>query len=275
MSTRIGSPSRTKAIGPPSAASGAMCPMHSPVVPPENRPSVTSRTSLPSPAPLIAPVIASISRIPGPPFGPSYRMTTTSPARMAPSARASIAARSRSKTRAVPSKTAASKPADLTTAPRGASEPCRMVMPPVGWIGSASLRMTSPSAAGACRSARFSAMVRPVTVSGSPCSRPASSRACSTTGMPPMRSTSVITCRPNGFRSPRCGTRAPIRAKSSRVSSTSASWAMASRCSTALVEPPSAMITVIAFSNAGLVRMSRAVMPCRSRLTTASPDARA
>ena len=51
-----------------------------PVVPPEKRPSVSSRTSLPRPAPLIAPVICSISRMPGPPFGPSQRMTTTSPA---------------------------------------------------------------------------------------------------------------------------------------------------------------------------------------------------
>jgi dihydroxy-acid dehydratase len=33
--------------------------------------TVTGRTSLPKPAPLIAPVIASISRIPGPPLGPS------------------------------------------------------------------------------------------------------------------------------------------------------------------------------------------------------------
>ena len=41
-----------------------------PVVPPEKRPSVSSRTSLPSPAPLIAPVTASISRMPGPPRGP-------------------------------------------------------------------------------------------------------------------------------------------------------------------------------------------------------------
>ena len=36
---------------------------------------------------------------------------------------------------------------------------------------------------------------------------------------------------------------------------------MASRCSTALVEPPSAMTTVMAFSNALLVRMSRGRMP--------------
>jgi hypothetical protein len=36
----------------------------------------------------------------------------------------------------VPSKTSESKPALLTTAPSGASEPCRIVMPPVAWIGS-------------------------------------------------------------------------------------------------------------------------------------------
>ena len=71
MSRTIGSPSWTNAIGPPSTASGATWPTHSPVVPPENRPSVSSSTSLPSPAPLIAPVTASISRMPGPPLGPS------------------------------------------------------------------------------------------------------------------------------------------------------------------------------------------------------------
>src|SRR3954454_20355564 len=116
----IRSPSRTNAIGPPSTASGATWPTQSPVVPPENRPSVNSSTSLPRPAPLIAPVIASISRIPGPPLGPSYRITTTSPAVMVPSSSASNAARSRSKTLAVPSNTSESKPADFTTAPSGA-----------------------------------------------------------------------------------------------------------------------------------------------------------
>lgn len=59
------------AIGPPSTASGATCPTHRPVDPPEKRPSVKSRVDLPRPAPLIAPVIINISRIPGPPFGPS------------------------------------------------------------------------------------------------------------------------------------------------------------------------------------------------------------
>ena len=65
-SRRMRSPSATSPIGPPSAASGAMCPMHKPVVPPEKRPSVSSSTSLPRPAPLIAPVTASI-RHAGPP----------------------------------------------------------------------------------------------------------------------------------------------------------------------------------------------------------------
>ena len=68
------------------------------------------------------------------------------------------------------------------------------------------------------------------------------------------------------------GTFEPMRLKSSRVSSTSASRAIASRCSTMFVEPPSAMPTAMAFSNASLVRIWRAVMPCFSRLTTASPE---
>ena len=136
-----------------------------------------------------------------------------------------------------------------------------MVMPPVGWIGLLSARTMVPSMSGGAMSARFSAMVLPVTVRQSPCIRPASSRAFITTGTPPTRSTSYITYRPNGFRSPRCGTFLPTRTKSSRVRSTSASLAMASRCSTALVEPPKAITTAMAFSNASLVRICRAVIP--------------
>ena len=68
---RMRSPSRTNAIGPPSVASGATWPMQNPHVPPEKRPSVISAQSAPRPTPFSAPVIASISRIPGPPFGPS------------------------------------------------------------------------------------------------------------------------------------------------------------------------------------------------------------
>ena len=60
------SPSATNAIGPPSTASGATWPTQKPCVPPEKRPSVTSAASPPRPAPFIAPVTASISRMPGP-----------------------------------------------------------------------------------------------------------------------------------------------------------------------------------------------------------------
>ena len=64
------SPSRTAAIGPPRAASGATWPTMNPRVAPENRPSVTSATDSPSPAPTMAAVTASISRMPGPPLRP-------------------------------------------------------------------------------------------------------------------------------------------------------------------------------------------------------------
>ena len=150
--------------------------------------------------------------------------------------------------------------------PPGASDPRRIVSPPVVWIGSFIAWMIVPSGSGGAISARFSAIVLPVTVSASPCSRPASSSARSTTGTPPMRSMSVMTNRPNGLTSARCGVRSPIRLKSSRVRSTCASCAIAIRCRTALVEPPSAMTTVIAFSNAFLVMIWRAVMPLREQV---------
>ena len=55
----------------PSAASGPTCPMQNPRVAPENRPSVISATFSPMPCPYRAAVVASISRMPGPPLGPS------------------------------------------------------------------------------------------------------------------------------------------------------------------------------------------------------------
>ena len=73
------SPSRRSAIGPPLAASGPTWPTQKPRVAPEKRPSVISATFLPMPWPERAAVVASISRMPGPPTGPSLRMTMTSP----------------------------------------------------------------------------------------------------------------------------------------------------------------------------------------------------
>ena len=80
----IVSPSWTAAIGPPWTASGATWPTMKPRVAPEKRPSVSRATESPSPSPMIAAVTASISRMPGPPAGPSLRMTTTSPGSIFP-----------------------------------------------------------------------------------------------------------------------------------------------------------------------------------------------
>ena len=96
----------------------------------------------------------------------------------------------------------------------------------------------SPSGAGGSRAARFSATVRPVTVRQSPCSSPASSSSRMTTGTPPMRSRSTMWYFPWGLVSARWGTRAATLLKSSSARSTRASLAMASRWSTALVDPP-------------------------------------
>ncbi len=145
-------------------------------------------------------------------------------------------------------------------------------MPPWAWIGVDSGCTTSPSGAGGSSSSRFSATVLPVTVRQSPWSSPASSSCCITTGTPPTRSRSVMWYLPCGFMSARCGTRAPMRLKSSSSSSTRASCAIASRCSTALVEPPSAMMTAIAFSNASLVMIWRGRRSSASRCITARPD---
>ena len=65
------SPSSTRAIGPPTAASGETCPMDAPLEAPENRPSVIKATLEPKPMPAIADVGLSISLMPGPPLGPS------------------------------------------------------------------------------------------------------------------------------------------------------------------------------------------------------------
>ena len=58
--------------------------MEAPRVAPEKRPSVMRATSLSRPMPAMALVGLSISRMPGPPLGPSYRMTTTSPETILP-----------------------------------------------------------------------------------------------------------------------------------------------------------------------------------------------
>ena len=100
-------------------------------------------------------------------------------------------------------------------------------------------------------------MVLPVTVRQSPCRNPASSSIFMTAGTPPMLYRSSITYFPLGLRSARKGVRSLMRWKSSMVRGTPTAFAMAIRWSTALVEPPRIVMTVMAFSNASLVMMSR------------------
>jgi len=134
MSSSILSPSFTRAMGPPSAASGDMCPTHGPRVPPENLPSVIRATESPSPMPISVAVGASISLMPGPPLGPSYLMTSTSPPFTVLPSMAFIAASSESNTRATPVKRIilSLTPDCFTTAPSGAMLPFNMARPPSG-----------------------------------------------------------------------------------------------------------------------------------------------
>src|SRR5206468_4128197 len=123
MSTTIVSPFRSAAIGPPSAASGAMWPIMKPWVAPEKRPSVISATVSPRPAPWSAPVTCSISRMPGPPLGPSQRMTITSLGLILPAFTAANESSSRSNTRAGPRWKSRFWPETLATHPSGAKLP--------------------------------------------------------------------------------------------------------------------------------------------------------
>mmetsp|Transcript_23126 Transcript_23126/g.39746 ORF Transcript_23126/g.39746 Transcript_23126/m.39746 type:complete len:224 (+) Transcript_23126:870-1541(+) len=192
-------------------------------------------------------------------------MTSTSPLLIWFASTASSASSSLLNTRAGPRCSGTFLPESLMTAPSGARLP-RITITCFrgGAYGSSSAKITSWFAGRDPTYLRFSAMVLPVTVRQSPCSRPASSSVFMTIGTPPMLSRSSITYLPKGLKSPMRGTRAATRLKSSIDSATWASWARARRCSTAFVDPPSAIMTVMAFSNAGRVIMSRARMP-RSR----------
>ena len=141
--SRSMSPSRSAAIGPPRDASGATWPTMKPRVAPEKRPSVTSATESPSPAPTIAAVTAehlAHARAAGRPFVadhddvagldrlPLHRLERRS---------------SLSNTRAGPRCCARSVPDSLSTAPSGARLPKRITRPPCGLSGRSIGRTTS------------------------------------------------------------------------------------------------------------------------------------
>ena len=134
-------------MGPPTAASGETWPMDAPLEAPENLPSVISATEDPSPIPAIADVGFSISLMPGPPLGPSYLITTTSPALIFPPRIASMASSSQSNTLAGPSCTIISgTTAERLTIPvSGAIFPLSTAIPPSAIKGSSMGLMVSGS----------------------------------------------------------------------------------------------------------------------------------
>ena len=80
-----------------------------------------------------------------------------------------------------------------------------------------------------------------------------------------------MTYLPDGFRSARNGVLSDTAWKSSMVSLMPTALAMAIRCKTAFVLPPRIFTTIIAFSKACRVRMSRGRISSLSRFLTASP----
>ena len=158
-------PPRRAAIGPPRAASGAMWPIISPWVPPENRPSVISATESPRPSPTSAAGHAQHLLHAGPAdrslvadhddvAGHDPPVADRLEAVASPSRRPGPGPRCRRR----------SWPASLTTQPSGAREPWRIARPPVGLIG-VSIGTTTVLAVGVRRaSAAISAIVRPSTV---------------------------------------------------------------------------------------------------------------
>ena len=164
-----------------------------PWVAPEKRPSVSSATESPSPSPWSAAVTASISRMPGPPAGPSLRMTTTSPASIAPAFTAANASSSHSNTRAGPLCSRRPWPASFTTQPSGARLPRRIAKPPLGASGSVeraddllALGLLGGVGLLADRPAGHGDRRRG-------CSRPASASRAATSGTPPARQRSGAT----------------------------------------------------------------------------------
>ena len=194
-------------MGPPSTASGATWPMQKPWVPPEKRPSVMSAASPPRPAPFMAPVTASISRMPGPALGALVADDHDVAGLDLAGEDLLHGRRPRRRTPGrCPRSVSKSMPATFTTEPFGRQR--------AGEHGDAADGVERVGqrvddrrrrASGGSMAARFSATVLPVTVRQSPWSSPASSSSFITTGTPPMRSRSVMWYLPWGLVSAMCG----------------------------------------------------------------------
>mmetsp|Transcript_28157 Transcript_28157/g.69343 ORF Transcript_28157/g.69343 Transcript_28157/m.69343 type:complete len:286 (-) Transcript_28157:657-1514(-) len=178
---------------------------------------------------------------------------------------------SESYTLANPLKYKPSLPVILATEPSGARLPYRHCRCPVALMGSEMGLITCCPVLRSGHDARFSAMVLPVTVMQLPSISPSFSRYLSTPGVPPTLCRSSITYLPLGLRSAMKGVRSDTAWKSSRVSVMPTECAMAMMCSTALVEPPRAMMITMEFSKAARVMMSRGLRSMASRCFMALP----
>ena len=198
-------------------------------------------------------------------------MTITSPAVIWSFKMALSASSSREKHLAVPLKLKPSLPVIFATAPSVARLPRKILRCESFFIGLSNVLMIAWELVYGLTFSKFSAKVLPVTVRQSPCNSPASSSIFISGNVPPISTNSLIMYLPDGLRSAITGTFLPMRVKSSILRLTSAALAMAIKCNTALLEPPSAIITVMAFSNAFMVMMSRGLMSLFNKLRTACP----
>ena len=106
--------------------------------------------------------------MPGPPLGPSYLITTTSPLLTTPSAIPLFASYSLSNTLAGPSKKSPSFPVIFATDPPEAILPFKILMCPESFIGLFKGLIISWSLDNPLRLFKFSLIVFPVTVKQSP-----------------------------------------------------------------------------------------------------------
>ena len=203
--------------------------------------------------------------MPGPPAGPSLRMTTTSPASMPPRVTAAIAASSPSNTRAGPAVVAALVAGELDDAALG-REVAAQDRQAAGRLDRVVERSDDVLALGLGGVAGVLAdrlagdgdrvlVEQPGLVQA--LEHDAARRR-------PRRGRRRRSC-PPGLRSHSSGVRSLMRSKSSMSSSTPASRATASRCRTPLVEPPAQATPAIAFSSDAWVMMS---LGRRPRLST-------
>ena len=140
--------------------------------------------------------------------------------------------------------------------------------------------MTSPSGAGGAKRSTCFARVSPVQVMASPFSSPASSSSLTMTWMPPFSSISTIEYCPNGRALINTGTTCCDRWLNSSGDMMSleklpkpAARAISGPCNRTLVEPPTAMATIIALrieSRLTILRGERSLAINCSRYDTSS-----